>query len=157
VRSADLCVPLPAVVSQDGLARAQSFMSDYSGLLRVDGPGTEFQLVRRSRDDWRLAFRQRHDGIPMFASGRVVHLAGGDACDLCRGFFSTNNADNDNDGLGDPCDPGDDNDGVLPEEIASDPERMSRFESEARVLAALDHPNIAPSTAWRSPGRAGPW
>ena len=31
---------------------------------------------------------------------------------------------------------------VLPEEFAPDPERTSRFEREARVLASLDHPNI---------------
>jgi Tol biopolymer transport system component len=32
---------------------------------------------------------------------------------------------------------------VLPEEFAQDPERMSRFEREAKVLASLNHPNIA--------------
>ena len=32
---------------------------------------------------------------------------------------------------------------VLPEEFASDPERMGRFEREAKVLASLNHPNIA--------------
>ncbi len=32
---------------------------------------------------------------------------------------------------------------VLPEAVASDPERMARFEREARVLASLNHPGIA--------------
>ena len=32
---------------------------------------------------------------------------------------------------------------VLPEAFTQDPERLGRFEREARVLAALDHPNIA--------------
>ncbi len=32
---------------------------------------------------------------------------------------------------------------VLPTEFASDPERLARFEREAKVLASLNHPNIA--------------
>ena len=32
---------------------------------------------------------------------------------------------------------------ILPEALATDPERRSRFEREARVLASLNHPNIA--------------
>ena len=32
---------------------------------------------------------------------------------------------------------------ILPSEFASDPERLARFEREAKVLASLNHPNIA--------------
>ncbi len=32
---------------------------------------------------------------------------------------------------------------ILPEEMAQRPERMARFEREAKLLAALDHPHIA--------------
>ncbi len=41
---------------------------------------------------------------------------------------------------------------VLPAEVADDPERLARFEPEAQLLAALNHPNVA-ATRWpcRSP------
>ncbi|MBD3869612.1 MAG: PD40 domain-containing protein, partial [Acidobacteria bacterium] len=32
---------------------------------------------------------------------------------------------------------------ILPEQFAADPERLSRFEREAKLLASLNHPNIA--------------
>src|SRR5262245_24410889 len=32
---------------------------------------------------------------------------------------------------------------ILPDAVAADPERIARFEREAKTLAALNHPNIA--------------
>src|SRR3990172_6163164 len=32
---------------------------------------------------------------------------------------------------------------ILPEALANDPDRVARFEREARVLASLNHPHIA--------------
>ena len=42
---------------------------------------------------------------------------------------------------------------VLPEPFAADAERLMRFEREAKMLASLNHPNIAPSTASNVPLR----
>ena len=39
---------------------------------------------------------------------------------------------------------------VLPDSLAHDAERLARFTREAQTLASLNHPNIAPFTAWRN-------
>ncbi len=47
---------------------------------------------------------------------------------------------------------------VLPDVFADDPERLARFQREARVLASLNHPNIASIYGLEESGdtRAGP-
>ena len=40
---------------------------------------------------------------------------------------------------------------MLPDVFASNPERRARFEREAKMLAALNHPNIAHLTASKIP------
>jgi serine/threonine protein kinase len=42
---------------------------------------------------------------------------------------------------------------VLPEEFASDDERLVRFEREAKLLASLNHPNIASIYGFESNAR----
>jgi hypothetical protein len=40
---------------------------------------------------------------------------------------------------------------VLPASVAADADRFARFQREAEVLAALNHPNIARSMLWVGP------
>src|ERR1700746_3119599 len=46
---------------------------------------------------------------------------------------------------------------VLPEELASDPERLRRFEQEARAAAALNHPNILAVYGFRTTQDRAPY
>ena len=45
---------------------------------------------------------------------------------------------------------------VLPASVAADIERLARFQREAEVLAALNHPNIAAIMAWNDQGPQPP-
>ena len=44
---------------------------------------------------------------------------------------------------------------VLPEEVAEKPDRLARFEREAKAIASLNHPNIAAIYSLESCERAG--
>ena len=44
---------------------------------------------------------------------------------------------------------------ILPDAFAADPERLARFEREAKTLASLNHPNIAQIYAVWPRGRPG--
>ena len=46
---------------------------------------------------------------------------------------------------------------VLPEAFTADPDRLARFQREAKVLASLNHPNIGAITDWRAPMMSRPW
>jgi len=37
---------------------------------------------------------------------------------------------------------------VLPEQFTQDPQRLARFEREAKLLAQLNHPNLADIHSW---------
>ncbi len=40
---------------------------------------------------------------------------------------------------------------VLPQAFTDDPDRLARFEREAKVLASLNHPNIGHIYGWKKP------
>src|SRR5215472_4083604 len=43
---------------------------------------------------------------------------------------------------------------VLPDSLLKDPERRARFQREAQILAALNHPNVAAIYGWEDSGEA---
>ena len=46
---------------------------------------------------------------------------------------------------------------VLPEAVAEDPQRLARFEREAKLLASLNHQNIATLHGLEERGAAPSW
>lgn len=72
VRFADFEVAIPDDVARDGLAEAEWFLGEYTGLLRL--PPTDLQLYRRSRDGQHIFFRQVHEGIPVYGAELGVHM-----------------------------------------------------------------------------------
>ncbi len=46
---------------------------------------------------------------------------------------------------------------VLPEAFAHDPERLARFQREAKMLASLNHPNIATIYGLEQPTARAIW
>ena len=46
---------------------------------------------------------------------------------------------------------------VLSEAFTSDPDRLARFEREAKVLASLNIPTLAVSTGWKSKRASRRW
>jgi serine/threonine protein kinase len=40
---------------------------------------------------------------------------------------------------------------ALPADLSVDPDRLARFQREAKVLAALNHPNVAAIHGWNTP------
>jgi Zn-dependent metalloprotease len=78
VRFATMRVAVPASAGADSVARAEWFLSEHRGVLRLSDPSQELQLERRSRDEQSLFFRQLHQGIPVFPAHLAVHLDGAD-------------------------------------------------------------------------------
>ena len=46
---------------------------------------------------------------------------------------------------------------ILPDAFVNDPERLARFQREAKVLASLNHPNIAAIYGLEDEGTPPPW
>jgi len=73
VRFADFEIAVPDDVGDDGLAQAEWFIGEYADLLRLD-PAADLQLLRRSRDDRHIFFRQLYQDIPVYGAELGVHL-----------------------------------------------------------------------------------
>lgn len=76
LRFAQLDLKLPQAAGKTSSERAQWFLSNYSDALRLSQATSELQLMKQSEDQQHLLYRQRHNNIPVFASGLRMHLAG---------------------------------------------------------------------------------
>ena len=77
--SAVLKIQVPTTVPNNGLARAQWFLSEYRDALRLPNPTAQLQLARRRISDEgneALLFRQRLNGIPILGASFNVHMNG---------------------------------------------------------------------------------
>jgi len=86
LRFAMLNIRVPANVGRDNLARANWFLNQYSGALRLREPSTELQFTRRSRDGNHIFFRRRHNGIPVFPGALGVHFNGSQVMALAGNY-----------------------------------------------------------------------
>lgn len=77
VRSATFLLPY-GFPGEPPLQKARNFMAEYAGLLRLDDPSTEMQVIRHSPDGLSIFFRQVHNGIPVVPGELAVHTS--DCC-----------------------------------------------------------------------------
>ncbi len=74
LRYASFTASLPPESGADNLSRAQWFLNEYRGLLRLDDPANELQYSRRSPDGGTFWFQQLHEGIPVYLAELSVQI-----------------------------------------------------------------------------------
>jgi hypothetical protein len=86
IASASFRLVVPAAFRLDPVTRARWFLSEYGDALRAGDPAAVWQLRRRAEDGRHLAFRQLHNGLPVFPGQLIVHLDGEDVVGLSGGY-----------------------------------------------------------------------